>query len=167
MKRREAKAVSTKFACKNGGSLFPVSHHEKFGTGNAVFSLAQKYLIKKYYRLVQKYRPYFLVQTFVKKDGSFVCKHRWTENQKSLYEAIGKEPLQQNHWKVMSLFLVFSLFRYEKFVRIQTIHFLFGTFLSYPQSWTEGWRQIHKIMQNRFFYGIFHSWYFPIFYQKT
>ena len=25
------------------------------------------------------------------------------------------------------------------------------------QSWTKGWRQIHKIKQNRFFYGMFYS----------
>ena len=35
------------------------------------------------------------------------------------------------------------------------------------QSWTKGWRQIRKIRQNRFFYGMFYSWFFTIFYQKT
>ena len=30
----------------------------------------------------------------------------------------------------------------------------------------KGWRQIHKIKQNRFFYGIFHSWLFLQFYTK-
>ena len=25
------------------------------------------------------------------------------------------------------------------------------------ESWTKGWRQIYKIMQNRFFYGILYS----------
>ena len=25
------------------------------------------------------------------------------------------------------------------------------------QSWTKGWRQIHKIKQNKFFYGMFYS----------
>ena len=35
------------------------------------------------------------------------------------------------------------------------------------QSWTKGWRQIHKIKQNRFFHGMFYSWFFPIFSQKT
>ena len=27
----------------------------------------------------------------------------------------------------------------------------------YQQSWTKGWRRIHKIKQNRFFYGRFYS----------
>ena len=35
-----------------------------------------------------------------------------------------------------------------------------------PQSWTKGWRQIDKIKQNRFFYGMVYSWFFAIFYQK-
>ena len=35
------------------------------------------------------------------------------------------------------------------------------------QSWTKGWREIHKIKQNRFFYGMFYSWFFAIFYPKT
>ena len=35
------------------------------------------------------------------------------------------------------------------------------------QSWTKGWRQIHKIEQNRFFYETFYSWFFAVFYQKT
>ena len=34
-------------------------------------------------------------------------------------------------------------------------------------SWTKGWRQIYEITQNRFFCGMFYSWFFPIFYQKT
>ena len=41
---------------------------------------------------------------------------------------------------------------------------LYGTPL---QNWTKGWRQIHKIKQNRFFYGMFYSWFFAISYQKT
>ena len=35
------------------------------------------------------------------------------------------------------------------------------------QSWTKDWRQIHKIKPNRFFYGIFYSWFFSVFYQKA
>ena len=35
------------------------------------------------------------------------------------------------------------------------------------QSCTKGWRQIHKIKQNRFFYGMFYSWFFAVFYPKT
>ena len=35
------------------------------------------------------------------------------------------------------------------------------------QSWTKSCRQIHKIKQNRFFYGLFYSWFFATFYQKT
>ena len=35
------------------------------------------------------------------------------------------------------------------------------------QSWTKGCRQIHEIKQNRFFYEMFCSWYFGIFYWKT
>ena len=38
--------------------------------------------------------------------------------------------------------------------------------LFYLQSWTKGWRQIGKIKQKRFFYGMFYSWFFAIFYQK-
>ena len=34
------------------------------------------------------------------------------------------------------------------------------------QSWTKGWRQIDKIKQNRFFYGMFYSWFFAIFTKK-
>ena len=35
------------------------------------------------------------------------------------------------------------------------------------QSWPKGWRQLHKIKRNRFFYGILYSWFFAIFCQKT
>ena len=35
------------------------------------------------------------------------------------------------------------------------------------QSWTKIWRQIAEIKQNRFFHGMFHSWFFAIFYQKV
>ena len=35
------------------------------------------------------------------------------------------------------------------------------------QSWSKRWRQIHKIKQNRFFYGMFYSRFFAIFYRKT
>ena len=43
---------------------------------------------------------------------------------------------------------------------------LFG--VSGVQSWTKRRRQIHKIKQNRlFFYGVFYSWFFAFFYQKT
>ena len=35
------------------------------------------------------------------------------------------------------------------------------------QSWTKGWRQIDKIKQNRFFYGMFYSKFFAIFYQEA
>ena len=34
------------------------------------------------------------------------------------------------------------------------------------QSWTKGCRQIHKITRNRFFYGMFYSWFFANFYRK-
>ena len=34
------------------------------------------------------------------------------------------------------------------------------------QSWTKGCRQIDEIKQNRFFYGMFHSWFFAIFLPK-
>ena len=34
------------------------------------------------------------------------------------------------------------------------------------QSWTKSWRQIDEIKQNRFFYGLFYTWYFSNFYQK-
>ena len=44
------------------------------------------------------------------------------------------------------------------------IHF---STISYIQSWTKDWRQIHKIKQKRFFYGLFYSWFFPIFFRKT
>ena len=30
-------------------------------------------------------------------------------------------------------------------------------FITNIQSWKKGWRQIHKIKQNRFFYGMFYS----------
>ena len=35
------------------------------------------------------------------------------------------------------------------------------------QFWTKSCRQIHKIKQYRFFYGLFYSWFFATFYQKT
>ena len=36
------------------------------------------------------------------------------------------------------------------------------------QSWTKGWRQVYKIKQNKFFYGMLMcSWFFAIFCQKT
>ena len=35
------------------------------------------------------------------------------------------------------------------------------------KSWTRGWRQIHKIKQNMFFYGMFYNYFFAIFYQIT
>ena len=34
------------------------------------------------------------------------------------------------------------------------------------ESWTKVWKQIHKIKQNRFFYGMFYSWFFAIFTKK-
>lgn len=84
---------------------------------------------------------HFLVFPFVKKDGSFLCKHRWTENEKSLYQAIGMEPLQQNHWKVMTFFLSSSssdtknswefkqfIFSLVRFYHIRTINTVITVF---------------------------------------
>ena len=34
------------------------------------------------------------------------------------------------------------------------------------QSWTEDWRQIHEIKQNRFFYGMLYSLFFAIFFAE-
>ena len=38
--------------------------------------------------------------------------------------------------------------------------FHFTNYLKWLQSWTKGWRQIDEIKQNRFFYGMFYSWFF-------
>ena len=35
------------------------------------------------------------------------------------------------------------------------------------QSWTKGWRQIHKFKQNTFFYGMFYGWFFCDFLPKS
>ena len=35
------------------------------------------------------------------------------------------------------------------------------------RSWTKGWRRIHEIKQNRFFYGMFYKWLSAIFYPDT
>ena len=35
------------------------------------------------------------------------------------------------------------------------------------QPWAKGCRQIYKIKQNRFFYGMFYSWCLAVFYRKT
>ena len=47
---------------------------------------------------------------------------------------------------------------------LQTFHAL--DFPKLLQSWTKAWRQIQKIRQNRFFYAMFYSRFFAIFYQK-
>ena len=56
---------------------------------------------------------------------------------------------------------------WEEFKGICCLTYCRTMFAFYAQSWTKGWRQIHKIKQNRFYYGMFYSWYFVNFYQKT
>ena len=38
-----------------------------------------------------------------------------------------------------------------------TTHYIYIYMCVYLQSWTKGWRQIDKIKQNRFFYGMVYS----------
>ena len=97
----------------------PGSHYEKVRIANAVFSLALKSLTKC---------RYFVLQSVVKNDGNFVCKH------KHCNRAITTKQLQRSRYKKWRRFFLHSNLPYLYLVRIQTICFLFAKFLTYPRN---------------------------------
>ena len=71
-------------------------------------------------------------------------------------------------------FVTGETFKYRKQSSIyQCIYFCIYFFYFFRnnyfhvQSWTKGWRQLHEIKQNRFFYGMVYSWFFANLYWKT
>ena len=108
--------------------------------------------------------------------GFILVKKNLTTNSKTLFFSIvcSEIPFNKNSYHIetgqliciyIDWFLYDAIFYWKLFPN--RLKYVFQWLLLSVQSWTKGWRQIHKIKQNRFFYGMFYSWFFAIFYRKT